>query len=254
MDEDSLRHAWLARRVDRDIRAALQSVLLWMDSAMAALEDGPHRDARVYARKMETAHREVTEALALVDELVSVGRPDDTEDEGLWPRSIVVRDLLGAAVRTVAPEPAAGRVNVEFRVRPEDLRLVADPDLTLRAVVGLLRAGARSARRGEDLLLEATVVALGDGEAGEGGWVEVTLRAPRLAVGSDEDTEALCRGLPSLAVDPRRWPGALPLAAAGRCAEILEGTLAVEQEDRGARAVLRLPADRRPERRPGWIP
>lgn len=255
MHEDPLRHAWLATRMDRDVRAALQAVLLWTESVEADLsecEDGGGGDC---ARKIQAARREVAGALSLVDDLVAVGRPAAAGDDRLWPRSIVVRDLLGAAIRTVSSDPEARLVEVERRTEPEDLRLVADPDPALQALVGLLRAAVRSSRPGERVRLEAGSGKAGDASDREAGRIDISVRAPRLLVGPKDEVERLCRGLPSPAVDPRRWPAALSLAVAGRCAGVLDGETSVEWEgEEGARALLRLPANRRPERRPGWIP
>ena len=249
MDDDPFRHDWLTRRLDRDVRATLQAALLWTDSVVEGVEREPAPGVR---DRVRTVRRELSQALTLVDELVALGRPEGLDGERLWPRSIVVRDLLGAAVRTLHDEADGTAVSVDVRVRPEDLQLVADPDRTLRAVLELLRAGARSARPGEELDLTAEEC---DGEGEQlSPFIGIVMRAPRISVGPEGAIEELCRGLPSPTVDSRRWPAALPLGVAGRCAAVLGGDLAVEAEGEGAvRVVLSLPADRRPERRPGWI-
>lgn len=264
---DRRRHDWLARRLQRDVRAPLQVILLRLQNLGDGLEGG-ELDADHCRERVATVVREVRQMLALTDDLVALGRPDADAGDPLWLRSIVARDLLAAAVRLVASEPEAGAVEIEYRAVPHDLRLVADPDRTLRALSGLLRAGLRSSRARERLELEASAsrdpeeTGTGEGEGGGdagGGWVRLVLRAPRLTLGPDAEVQALCRGLPSGAVDPRRAVAALPLAVAGRHARLMDGRLEVEREDagdgkEGATAVLRLPRDREPERRAGWIP
>ena len=265
---DARRHAWLVQCLESHVRTGLQSVLLWVESleASGAFGAGPDRSPEERdraldqcARKMRRVEGEVRDLIALVDDVVSVGRPEDDEGPDGWPRSVVVRDLLAAVLRAVEPERSRRGVALECRSEPEDLRMVADPDHTLQAVVGLVRAGMRAARTGQRVRLVASQRSCVASPGGRGGEpsVRIELRAPRLSLGAGDDVDALAAGIPSPDVDPGSRASAFPLTVAGRYAGLLDGSLTVERPDGPDGPVvlsLCLPRDRAPERRPGWTP
>lgn len=254
--EKPTRDAWLARTLEREIHGALHRALLWIERLSDSLDgEGPSGPER--QRKLEGARKQLEESLARVDDLVAITRPESASDGSGWPRNIVVRDLLAAAAREVAPELERKALHLERSVDSEDLHLVAEPAWTLKAVTALLKAGFRSARAGERLHLRA---ALDVGPEATVwcpcGQVVISLRTPRLDLPPGGEVGPLLQGRP--------WEGrlegapgvAITVATVGRLAGFLGGSLELTPADdgEGVTASLRLPAGRIPERRPGWIP
>lgn len=256
--DDRARDDWLARSLDRDVRAPLLRAVLWTEHLLAdrpepsSAEDDPRR------RGQESVAREIVSALTRIEDLLSIVHPEGEADlESSWPRPIVVRDLVGAALRELDPEIQRRDLTIEVRVTPGDLHLVADPSWTLQAVEALFRAGVRSAPAGAVLVVEATGPEPGESTVDDGArWLRIVVFVTGGEL--DEAIEESDVG----AGQPWRWKGsptgAVPLAvaAADRYAVLLEGRLRVTrpEEPKGLRLCLRLPADRDPEQRPGWIP
>jgi len=250
------RREWLARCLDREVRAPLLRAVLWADhllghrSAFPPEGDGPRSSHHAI-------ERDLVNALSRIEDLLCLIRPDETEDDDRWLRSVLARDLIGAGLRDLDPEIRRKKLRVDLRVTPPDLRIVTDPDVALHAVEALLRAGVRSAL--PEITLPVRILHRSPSRyrgQHERRWVSLTVDVPSTEIPVAGRDSADGAGRPWQWSESPTGPVPLAIAAADRFAALLDGVVEVapSTDSEGLRLGLGIPVDREPEHRPGWIP
>ncbi|MFQ5747230.1 MAG: GAF domain-containing protein [Gemmatimonadota bacterium] len=224
--------------VNHDLRNACSGVLMWAERLL-----GRSPEDREIADKIR---RGSEHALRLVQDVL------DLENMGrgrleMWPRVIVVADMLEAAADSVRPE--AERRGIEVRVEEvgPDLRLVADPDRVLQVIGNLLNNAVKFSPDGSEVRVSGTVrrpenvsewVAIAVADDGPGIPPEDLERIFGEYVKSKETSRGLGVGL----------------TLSRRLAEYMGGRLTVDSVvGEGSTFTLWLPHGQEPERRAGWI-
>lgn len=230
--------------VNHDLRNACSGVMMWTER-LVGRDEVDVEIADKIRRGSEHAMRLVQDVLDL--ENVGQGRLET------WPRTIIVYDLLEAALDAIRPE--AERRDMELVLKPgdESLRMVADPDRVLQIIGNLLGNAVKFTHEGTPITLFADHRTDGPDADHEGPWVtiEVTDEGPGIAA---KDRERIFGEY--VQVDSRSSSGGMGigLTLSRQLAEYMGGALTVESAPgAGAHFTLWIPYGREPEQREGWI-
>jgi len=188
-------------------------------------------------------------ALRLVRDVLDLARLDEG-NLPVWPRRIVLADLLGAAVDAVLPE--AERRGVRVRRAPLDppIHLVSDPDRVLQVVLNLMSNAVKACDAGDRVRVSAALTPPRAGRA-EGVEIQVDDTGPGIETGR---LAVLLGEASGEAGEPSRQGAGIGLPLSRSLAERLGGTLnARSAPGKGSTFTLWLPADVPREGRSGWI-
>jgi len=230
--------------VNHDLRNACSGVMMWTER-LVGRDEVDVEIAEKIRRGSEHAMRLVQDVLDL--ENVGQGRLET------WPRTIIVYDLLEAAIDAVRPE--AERRSLELVLTPGDdgLRMVADPDRVLQIIGNLLGNAVKFTNEDTPITVFADHKTEGPDSEHEGPWVTIEVKDEGPGIKA-VDRERIFGEY--VQVDSKSSTGGMGigLTLSRQLAEYMGGALTVESEPgQGARFTLWIPYAREPERREGWI-
>lgn len=228
--------------VNHDLRNACSGVLMWAERLL-----GRSSEDREIADKIRRGSQHALRLVQDVLDLENIGRGRLE----IWPRVIVVADLLEASADSVRPEAERRGIQVRVEETPPDLRLVADPDRVLQIVGNLLSNAVKFSPDGSEVRVSGRLRLPADETPGAREQVEIAVADDGPGI-QPEDLERIF-GEYVKSKETSRGLG-VGLTLSRRLARYMGGRLTVDSVvGEGSTFTLWLPHGQEPERRAGWI-
>ena len=216
------------RTVTDSLAHDLRSPLTRMEGALArALHPGASEDERLDA--IEAAHGEVARTLATLSALLDIARAETGVSREMMTE-VDVTALLAEVTEVFAPLIEDAGQSVELKAPPARVRILAHEALLRQAVGNLLHNASVYAGDGAVVSVDAQAEPAGEG-------VRIIIADTGVGVPADQRGRVQER---FVRLDPARAVGGtgLGLAIVAACAKLHGGTLELEDNAPGLRAVL----------------